>query len=158
MKTNLAVFFGCRSVEHEVSIISAVQAMRAVDKEKYNIIPVYVAKSGELYTGDSLFEIEEFRNIDTLIKKSEPVALVREGDNVVLKYLTKKIFGGKKNIIIDVAFPIVHGTNCEDGAMAGYFEFLGLPYIGCDILSAAVGMNKAVYKDVLSAAGLPVLD
>lgn len=158
MKTNLAVFFGCRSVEHEVSIISAVQAMRAVDKEKYNIIPVYVAKSGELYTGDSLFEIEEFRNIDTLIKKSEPVALVREGDNVVLKYLTKKIFGGKKDIIIDVAFPIVHGTNCEDGAMAGYFEFLGLPYIGCDILSAAVGMNKAVYKDVLSAAGLPVLD
>lgn len=158
MKTNLAVFFGCRSVEHEVSIISAVQAMRAVDKEKYDIIPVYVAKSGEMYTGENLFEIEEFRNIDALLKKSEPVALIREGENVVLKHLTKKLFGGKKDIIIDVAFPIVHGTNCEDGAMAGYFEFLGLPYIGCDILSAAVGMNKAVYKDVLSAAGLPVLD
>ena len=158
MKTNLAVFFGCRSVEHEVSIISAVQAMRAVDKEKYNIIPVYVAKSGEMYTSDSFFEIEEFRNIDALLKKSEPVALIREGENVVLKYLTKKMFGGKKDVIIDVTFPIVHGTNCEDGAMAGYFEFLGLPYIGCDILSAAVGMNKAVYKDVLSAAGLPVLD
>ena len=62
MKTNVAFFYGCRSVEHEVSIISAVQAMRAVDREKYDITPVYVTKDGEMYTGNCLFEIEEYRN------------------------------------------------------------------------------------------------
>ncbi len=158
MKTNLAVFFGCRSVEHEVSIISAVQAMNSIDKEKYNIIPVYVTKDAEMYTGDSLFTIENFRNVPELIKKSHPVSIVRQGNNVVMKYLNNRLFNSKKDVIIDVAFPIVHGTNCEDGSIAGFFELLGLPYVGCDVLSAAVGMDKAVYKDVLKNAGLPVLD
>ncbi len=158
MKTNLAVFFGCRSVEHEVSIISAVQAMNNINKEKYNIIPIYVTKDAEMYTGDSLFTIENFRNIPELIKKSEPVSLIRQGENVVMKFLKNRLFVNKKDVIIDVAFPIVHGTNCEDGSIAGFFELLGLPYVGCDVLSAAVGMDKAIYKDVLKNAGLPVLD
>ena len=158
MKTNLAVFFGCRSVEHEVSIISAVQAMNSINKEKYNIIPVYVTKNAAMYTGDHLFTIENFRNIPELIKKSHPVIFVRQGSNVVMKYLKPLPFIRKKDVIIDVAFPIVHGTNCEDGSIAGFFELLGLPYVGCDVLSAAVGMDKAVYKDVLKNAGLPVLD
>ncbi len=158
MKTNLAVFFGCRSVEHEVSIISAVQAMTSINKEKYNIIPVYVTKDAEMYTGDALFTIENFRNIPELINKSEPVSLVRQGDSVVMKHLKTRLFASKKDVIIDVAFPIVHGTNCEDGSIAGFFELLGLPYVGCDVLSAAVGMDKAIYKDVLKNAGLPVLD
>ena len=68
------------------------------------------------------------------------------------------MFSKKKDIEVNLAFPIVHGTNCEDGTLSGYLEFLGLPYIGCDILSAAVGMDKAVFKDVLKSAGLPVLD
>ena len=66
MKTNIAFFYGCRSVEHEVSIISAVQAMRAVDREKYDITPVYVTKDGEMYTGDCLYEISEYRNLPEL--------------------------------------------------------------------------------------------
>lgn len=158
MKTNLAVFFGCRSVEHEVSIISAVQAMRSVDRNKYCPIPVYVTKNGEFYTGDALFEIEAFRDIPALLKKCEKVFLVRENDKVYMRPLEKKPFSKKKDTVIDLAFPIVHGTNCEDGTIAGYFEFLGLAYIGCNVLSAAVGMDKAVYKDVLKGAGLPVLD
>ncbi|MBQ0083677.1 MAG: D-alanine--D-alanine ligase [Clostridiales bacterium] len=157
MKTNLAVFFGCRSVEHEVSIISAVQAMGAINREKYEVTPVYVTKNGEMYTSSAMFTIEEFRNIPELLSKSEPITFIKSGDRVFLRYLNSSLFSKKKDIPIDVAFPIVHGTNCEDGTMAGYFEFLGLPYIGCDIISAAVGMDKAVYKDVLAAAGLPVL-
>lgn len=157
MKTNLAVFFGCRSVEHEVSIISAVQAMRSVNKEKYDVIPIYVTKDGEMYTSDAFFTIEEFRDIPALLKKSEPITLLRIGDKVYMRYLNSSLFSKKKDVLIDVAFPIVHGTNCEDGTMSGYFEFLGLPYVGCDIISAAVGMDKAIYKDVLAAAGLPVL-
>ncbi len=157
MKTNLAVIFGCRSVEHEVSIISAVQAIHSVDPNKYNVIPLYVAKNGEMYTGEHLKTIEEFKNMQSLIKKADRVTLVREGENVVIKHLDNKLFNKKADISVDVAFPIVHGTNCEDGTIAGYLEFLNLPYIGCDILSAAIGMDKAVFKDVLAAADIPVL-
>ncbi len=158
MKTNVAVFYGCRSVEHEVSIISAVQAMRAMDREKYDITPVYVTKEGEMYTGDCLFAIEEYRNLPELFKKCHKVNFLREDGKVVMKYTVGGLFKNQKNVAVDVAFPIVHGTNCEDGTIQGFFEYLNLPYVGCDILSSAVGMDKAVFKDVLKNAGLPVLD
>lgn len=158
MKTNIAVFFGCRSVEHEVSIISAVQAMRAINREKYDVTPVYVAKDGEMYTGDNLFEIENYRDLSELFKTAKRVTFIKQKDAVLMHYLDQKKFKKTPDVAVDLAFPIVHGTNCEDGTMAGYFEFLGLPYISCDIISAAVGMDKAVFKDVLKSAGLPVLD
>ncbi len=158
MKTNIAVFFGCRSVEHEVSIISAVQAMRAINREKYDVTPIYVTKNGEMYTGENLFTIENYRNLPELFKNAEPVLLARKNDGVYMVYTDNKLFSKKKDTKIDVAFPVVHGTNCEDGTISGYLEYLGLPYVGCDILSAAVGMDKAVFKDVLKSAGLPVLD
>ncbi len=158
MKTNIAVFFGCRSVEHEVSIISAVQAMRSINRDKYDITPVYVTKDGSMYTGDNLFEIENYRNLPELLKVAKRVTFIKEKDTVLMHYLDQKKFKKIQDTAIDLAFPVVHGTNCEDGTMAGYFEFLGLPYISCDIISAAVGMDKAVFKDVLKSAGLPVLD
>lgn len=156
MKTNIAFFYGCRSVEHEVSIISAVQAMRAVDKEKYDITPVYVTKDGEMYTGDALFTIEEYRNLPALLEKCKKVNFTRENGAVIMTE-AKKMFSKPKQTRIDVAFPVVHGTNCEDGTIQGYFEYLNLPYVGCDIISSAVGMDKAVFKDVLKNADLPVL-
>ncbi len=158
MKTNIAVFFGCRSVEHEVSIISAVQAMRAINREKYDVTPVYVAKDGTMYTGDNLFVIENYRDIPALLKDAHKITFIKSDSGVVMHYLEQKRFKKVADVGVDLAFPIVHGTNCEDGTMAGYLEFLGLPYIGCDIISAAVGMDKAVFKDVLKSASLPVLD
>lgn len=158
MKTNIAVFFGCRSVEHEVSIISAVQAMRAINREKYDVTPVYVAKDGSMYTGEGLFEIENYSDLTALFKQTKRVTFIKEKDTVFMHYLDQKKFKKIPDMAIDLAFPIVHGTNCEDGTMAGYFEFLGLPYISCDIISAAVGMDKAVFKDVLKSANLPTLD
>ena len=158
MKTNVAFFYGCRSVEHEVSIISAVQAMRAGDREKYDVTPVYVTKDGEMYTGNCLFEIEEYRNLSDLLSKCQKVNFLRENGAVVMTEQTKKLFQKPKSVRIDVAFPVVHGTNCEDGTIQGFFEYLNLPYVGCDIISSAVGMDKAVFKDVLKSAGLPVLD
>ena len=158
MKTTIAVFFGCRSVEHEVSIISAAQAMRSINREKYDIIPVYVDKNGAMLTGKNLFDIENFKDIDKLCKESEPVTFIKDGSGVKMHFLSGGLFKKPKDISIDLAFPVVHGTNCEDGTMAGYFEFLGIPYISCDIVSAAVGMDKSVFKDVLLKAGLPVLD
>ncbi|MEE0946962.1 MAG: D-alanine--D-alanine ligase family protein [Acutalibacteraceae bacterium] len=158
MKINLAVFFGCRSVEHEVSIISAVQAMASMDREKYNIIPVYVTKDGEMVTGDCLTDIESFKDIPALLKKCIPVTFLKKDGKVVMSHIKKGIFQKNSEVNIDVAFPIVHGTNCEDGTMQGFFEFLDLPYVGCDIVSSAVGMDKAVFKDVLKRFSLPVLD
>ena len=158
MKISVAVFFGCRSVEHEVSIISAVQAMASMDREKYNIYPVYVTKDGEMVTGDALFDIENFKDIPKLLEKSTRVTFQRKNDKVVMTAVKNGVFSKIKETPIDVAFPIVHGTNCEDGTMQGYFEFLGIPYVGCDIVSSAVGMDKAVFKDVLKRFNLPVLD
>ncbi len=158
MKINVAVFYGCRSVEHEVSIISAVQAMHAVDRDKYDLTPVYVTKEGEMYTGKALFNIEEYKNLPTLLKKCTKVFFLRENGRVLMKSLSTGLFSKQRDIQIDVAFPIVHGTNCEDGTVSGLLEYLNIPYVGCDILSAAVGMDKAVFKDVLKNAGLPVLE
>lgn len=159
MKTTMAVFFGCRSVEHEVSVISAVQAMNAIDRKKYEVIPVYVTKEGEMFTSPLLFDIESFKgNLDELVKKCEQVTFIRLKNKTVMRSFASGLFKKCRDTVIDLAFPIVHGTNCEDGTMAGYFEFLNLPYISCDIISAAVGMDKAVFKSVLKSAGLPVLD
>lgn len=154
MQINVAVFFGCCSVEHEVSIISAVQAMYSIDRAKYNVIPVYVTKNGVMMTGDDLFDIEKYKNLPALTKKLRAVTLIRDGKDVFMKTLNGF---SKKSVRIDVAFPIVHGTNCEDGTIQGLFEFLRLPYVGCDIISSAVGMDKVIFKDVLRGAGLPVL-
>ena len=154
MKTNVAFFYGCRSVEHEVSIFSAVQAMMAVDTEKYDITPVYVTKKGEMYTGEKLLTIEEYRDLPKLLSQCKKVFFVREGDRVLMKTDGKKGLFKKEEepVQIDVAFPVVHDTNCEDGTIQGYLEFLGVPNVGSDIISSAVGMDKAVFKDVLKRA------
>ena len=155
MKINLCVLFGGRSVEHEISVISALQAMENLNENKYNIIPVYITKEGEMYTGTTLRDAESYKNIPAMLKKSKKVLFVREGKDTVLRELE----GKKKNdIIVDVAFPIVHGTNVEDGALQGYLRTLGLPFVGCDVLASAVGMDKYVMKTVLKEGGFPVLD
>ena len=158
MKINVAVIFGCSSVEHEISVISAVQAMHSIDREKYNPIPVYFAKDGTAYTGEALFDMNSFKDMKKLISSCHPVTFIKWNGTAVIRYLDNKMFKKNEDIRVDVAFPIVHGTNCEDGSIAGYLEVLGIPYVGCDVLSAAVGMDKAVFKQVLKAAGLPVLD
>lgn len=155
---NVAVFFGGDSVEHEVSIISAVQAMTHLNREKYNVIPVYLSKSGIMYTSAAMFEINSFRKMDELLAKSRVANISNNGQGVILKTDKKNDFSGKKPIKLDVALPIVHGTNCEDGSLQGYFETLRLPYAGCDVLASSVGMDKAIFKSVLRTAGIPVLD
>lgn len=155
MKTSVAVLFGGRSVEHEVSVVSALQAIANMDKEKYDIIPVYISKSGDFYTGDVLLDVENFRDIPALIKKAKQV--VPYGADGVLKLVS---LGGlsKKAISADVAFPIVHGTNCEDGTLQGLLELYNIPYVGCNVMSAAAGMDKYVSKIILKDAGIPVVD
>lgn len=157
MKISVAVLFGGKSVEHEISVISAVQAMGYLDKEKYELVPVYITKSGKLYTGEKLTQIENFRDTKALLKDCRQVVMTNlEGRCVLLPYPMK--FGYKKHIqTIDVAMPIVHGTNVEDGALQGFLKTLDVPFTGCDVLSSAVGMDKHVMKLVFQDAGIPVL-
>lgn len=158
MKINLAVLFGGRSVEHEVSVISAVQAMANMNKEKYNIIPVYMTKKSEFYTGEKLTNINSYKDIPALLKECTECVFVRSEGKVQLIRQKMKKFGSNLISDIDIAFPIVHGTNVEDGALQGYLQTLDLPYVGCDVLSSAVGMDKYVMKILLKEAGFPVLD
>ena len=157
MKITVAVLFGGKSVEHEISVISAVQAMGYLDKEKYELVPVYITKSGKMYTGEKLTVIENFKDIKALLKDCRQVVLTNlDGQCVVLPYPMK--LGYKKQIkAIDVALPIVHGTNVEDGALQGFLKTLDVPFAGCDVLSSAVGMDKHVMKLVFQDAGIPVL-
>ena len=113
MKTNVAVFFGGRSVEHEISIISAVQAMGNIDREKYNVIPVYMSKQSVFYSGEALCDVATFRR-GTPEKESDPVTFVPKGNKTVMVNLKGGLFK-KKDTPIDVCFPIVHGTNCALG-------------------------------------------
>lgn len=158
MKTNLAVFFGGKSVEHEISIISALQAVQSVDTDKYSVIPVYITKNNELYSGPLMADIEQYKNIPALLKKSFRVSFAVDGQDTFLFRNDKKKLFGEKQVRIDLALPVVHGVNVEDGTMQGFLEMLNLPYVGCDVCSSALGMNKFIAKQVYRSQGIPVLD
>ncbi|RKM61750.1 D-alanine--D-alanine ligase [Butyrivibrio sp. XB500-5] len=158
MKLKVAVLFGGKSTEHEISIISAIQAIGSMNKDKYDIIPVYMTKNNDFYVGESIGNIEEYTHISDLLKKSTQVIWVKEKDKVSLVRYPMKKFGNSVITTVDVAFPIVHGTNVEDGNLQGYLATMGLPVVGCDVLSSAVGMNKYVMKTVLKDNNIPVLD
>ncbi len=158
MKTRVALIFGGKSVEHEVSVISGIQAFMNMDTDRYDVIPVYMTKSNEMYVGDDIGKIESYKDIDALIKRSERVIMVGTGGQVKLVHFPAKRFGKNPEYDIDVAFPVVHGTNVEDGAFQGYLKTVGIPFVGCDVTASAVGMDKYIMKSILKDAGIPVLD
>lgn len=162
MKTNIAVFFGGRSVEHEISVISALQAINAFNKEKYNVIPVYISKAGRWYTGPKLIDIRNYKDMDKLTSESEEVFMRPEyGDyNLYRANPGGGLFGKKKPIVdeIHVAIPVLHGTNGEDGIFEGVLETIGIPFAGCNTLSSANGMDKITMKMILRSEGIPVVD
>ncbi|MFD2706313.1 D-alanine--D-alanine ligase family protein [Salibacterium lacus] len=159
MKTRVGVFFGGVSVEHEVSVITALQAVQAMDDSKYEAVPVYISKDRSFYTGEQLLDIENYKDLDNLLENAQKVTLTTsEDESVLLQKDPVPRFGKKIITEIDLAFPILHGTFGEDGVMQGYFELLHLPYVGCDVLSSAGGMDKVVMKQILRDSGVPVLD
>lgn len=159
MKIHVAVLFGGKSVEHEVSVISALQAIQSMNKDKYAVYPIYITKKNELYWGGDLDKIEEYKNIPALLQKSTKINILTDGSKTYLVPQQQKRFSKAKPIAcIDVAFPIVHGTNVEDGALQGFLKTLNLPFVGCDVLASAICMDKFAMKIMLKEAGFPVLD
>lgn len=158
MKIRVAVLFGGHSVEHEVSIISGLQALAALDGEKYEAFPLYISKDNRFYIGEHLREISSFRDMAACLSRATQVLPVPADGCVQLMRYPAKRFGNNMVTAFDVAIPVVHGTNVEDGTLMGYLEMLGVPYASCDVTSSALGMDKYAMKAVLRQAGVPVLD
>ncbi len=155
MKIKVGVIFGGESVEHEVSVISAMQAMNKLDRDKYDVIPIYITKDREWYTGEMLKDIEVYQDLSLIKKYGKNVVLYGTGDSFVLQ---KKSFPRSIVTDIDIIFPVVHGTNVEDGGLQGYLQTVGVPFVGSDVYASVVGQDKVFMKDVWKQAKLPMTD
>ncbi len=160
MKTTIGVFFGGRSTEHEISVISASQAMHAIDREKYDVVPVYITKQGHWYTGDALFDVANYRDTKALLDRCTEVYMRPIfGDYNLYPVRQAGLFGKKGPVaVFDVVIPVLHGSNGEDGIFEGVLETIGIPYAGCNTLSSANGMDKITMKMILQANDIPVVD
>ncbi len=154
----VAVIFGGRSVEHEISVVSAQQCIQAIDKDKYHVEPIYISKEGRWYCGNDFLKLENFRNLEKLLSENSRI-IINQNAGVNNYYReSSSIFSRKKPINIDIAFPITHGTYGEDGSLQGLFETMNIPYVGCDVLASAVAMDKIATKMLLQSQGVKVLD
>ncbi|MBR3792352.1 MAG: D-alanine--D-alanine ligase [Alistipes sp.] len=157
-KINVGVIFGGRSVENEISVLTAIQAMEAIDTAKYDITPIYITKQGHWYTGEELRQSQNYKDMERLLEKCEQVYLRPiYGDNHLYR-VRKPMFGSDVVATIDVILPALHGTNCEDGSFQGTIEMTGIPYAGCNVLASANGMDKITMKMILAQSGIPVID
>ena len=158
MKTNIGVFFGGRSTEHEISVISASQAMSAINKEKYTVTPIYISKSGKWYTGAALLDLANYRDTKSLIAKTEEVYMRAHYGDYNLYRVKKPLFGSDVVAKLDVVIPVLHGSNGEDGIFEGILESIGIPFAGCNTFSSANGMDKISMKMIMQACNIPVVD
>lgn len=153
-KKTVAVIFGGISPEHEVSVITGLQALENLDKEKFVGIPVYVSKDGELFTGDELLKIETYRNLQMICQKAQQVQPYLDQEKKGFQTIGGLLKG--KIIKVDVIFPCFHGGIGENGAFQGLFELLNLPYVGSAVLASATGFDKVITKQLFEQAGLPI--
>ncbi len=159
---NIAVFFGGKTVEHDVSIVTAQQLIQNMDKSKYNPVPVYITREGDWYSGEKLNKIEAFKGFD---KGDKEVTRVYLPANTRIKQLyrfnpeKKGLFKKENNVYmpIDCAILAMHGLNGEDGTLQGLLELADIPYTSSGVLGSASGMDKILMKSVFLGAGLPVL-
>ncbi|MBQ2690665.1 MAG: D-alanine--D-alanine ligase [Clostridia bacterium] len=158
MSIKVAVVCGGSSVEHEVSVITAMQAAAALDRSKYTPIALYITKDNRFFTGDNLLDINSYKDIPTALKNAMEVIPVRHEGKSVLMSFPPKTFGKGTFIPVDVVLTAVHGTNVEDGTLQGLLEYWGVPYSGCNVCASAAGMDKWVMKSLFRAQGIPCLE
>lgn len=164
-RKTVAVMFGGRSVEHEISIISGLQLIKALDVVKYKSLPVYIAASGKWYAGDALLDRNFYKAMPASLNEVDEVTLLPQPDVGGLTILRPKLNQGystmattTENVIpVDVFFVAFHGTYGEDGCIQGVLEMSEMPYTGCGVLSSALGMSKYHCKKLLESHGIPVL-
>lgn len=158
MKTNIGVFFGGCSTEHEISVISASQAMSAIDRTVYDVTPIYITKQGRWYTGEALFDVSNYRDVPKLLEMCKEVYMEPIRDDYNVYFRKRKHFGSNIAAHLDVAIPVLHGSFGEDGTFEGILDAIGIPYAGCNVLASANGMDKITMKMILQACNVPVVD
>ena len=161
-KMQLGVLFGSRTCEHEVAIISAVQLMRNVNREKYDVIPVYISQKGEWFTGEPLLDMKTYTPFDPFAKGLIPVHLdLTAGSGALLHYAPPRglLGGGREEVVarLDCVIPVMHGLHGGDGSVQGLLELANIPYASTGITGSAVGMDKITMKRFFRGMGYPVL-
>ncbi|MDP3769894.1 MAG: D-alanine--D-alanine ligase family protein [Candidatus Sungbacteria bacterium] len=156
MKKQIAVIFGGKSVEHDVSIITAhipiIQSLEA--SGQFDVWPIYIAKDGSWYSDKAMNDLDYFKrsDIDLLLGKQKKIHLLFDnGLHIIWPGLRSK------TVIIDVVFPAMHGTFGEDGSLMGLLRMAGVPFVGCDLAASAIAMDKVLTKQVVSTQGIPVV-
>jgi D-alanine-D-alanine ligase len=160
LKKTIAVFFGGQSLEHDVSILTGLQVINALDSRKYDILPVYIDRDGTWYHGKELTERKNYNLSKGMKRRMKRVILpsgTKFNDRPFLKTIPNLFFVKSERIYFDVALPAFHGTKGEDGCIQGLFEFSGIPYCGPRVLSSPVLRNKSFAKEIFKSIGIPVL-
>ena len=159
-KTTVGVIFGGRSVEHDVSIVTGHQVVRAFDPERYDVVPIYIDRDGAWFTGDPLLELKNFEGEVSKIDGVQPTLLspATQHHGLIINPTPSGLFGKSQVKRLDVVFPSIHGSHGEDGTLQGLFELADIPYVGCGVLASAVANDKLMTKRVLREAGIPVVD
>jgi D-alanine-D-alanine ligase len=158
-KLTIGVVFGSRSVEHDVSVVSATQVMHALTP-KYEVVPIYIARDGRWFTGKNLATLRNF-DIDDIAQLAGITETTLSANRDFQGLITPPLVGrlGKNSLQkLDVLFPVIHGSHGEDGTIQGLFAMVDLPYVGAGVMASAIGNDKIMTKTVLKARGLPVLE
>lgn len=155
MKLSIGVIFGGKSLEHDLSVLTAIQAMDNIDKERYEVVPIYITKDLTFYSGGMLRYIDSYKDFRLINRYATKVNLINKNGKFILQTtgLIKKTYKE-----IHLAFPMVHGKYTEDGSIIGYLETLGIPVVGNDIYSSALCQDKVFTKEVLNSNDIPVVD
>lgn len=155
MKLSIGVIFGGRSLEHDLSVLTAIQAMDNIDKERYEVVPIYITKDLTFYSGGMLRYIDSYKDFRLIDRYATKVNLINKNGKFILQTtgLIKRVYKE-----IHLAFPMVHGKYTEDGSIVGYLETLGIPIVGSDIYSLSLCQDKVFTKEVLNGNDIPVVD
>ena len=159
-RLNVGLVFGGVSPEHEVSVISTLQAAAALDPDRYSPVPIYIAKDGAWLTGEDLLDIRRYQDLDDVRADAEEV-IARRGDLGRVELASVRPAGWFARPLrrtVDVFFIGLHGGEGENGSLQGLFETLNVPYTGSGVLGSAVGMDKVVSKWICRDQDIPVVD
>ncbi|MBI5221778.1 MAG: D-alanine--D-alanine ligase [Candidatus Magasanikbacteria bacterium] len=151
-KLRVGVIMGGRSGEHEISIISAASVIEALDKNKYEVVPIGITKTGKWLAGADTVKLLKNQSQNRLLEK---ILLPDPGQKSLMAINNSQIKPGQK---LDVVIPMVHGTYGEDGKLQGLLELVDLPYVGAGVLGSAVGMDKIIMKKIFKESGLKTPD
>ncbi|MHB1947528.1 MAG: D-alanine--D-alanine ligase family protein [Gammaproteobacteria bacterium] len=162
-KIRVAVLYGGRSGEHEVSLVSATNVIQHLDRSRFEVVPIGIDKDGAWFLGDDVFKKELTSSASTKMLRLQrdaermlfnPDLIGKQSQQLVSSHSLSQLKNSER--LFDVVFPVIHGTLCEDGTVQGLLELADIPYVGCGVLASAVGMDKDVSKRLMMSAGIAV--